>query len=148
MPLGAVHGWLSQQPRVNELAMGIAMTILGSGLAFFLGKSFIQLQAPQLQAVLKISPLFLGVAIALLLQWFFRAIHWGIYVRAIGDSPAADRAMGSSIFNVGMSSSMAGSVLAGLGGACLSLYYPSVWTERILFNAIPYILTLLMMIDD
>ena len=146
MLLGAIHGWLSQQPRVNDVATGIAMIILGSGLAFFLGKPFIQPQAPQLftfdwgswsstpqlQAALKVSPLFLlGVAIAPLLQWFFRATRWGLYVRAVGDSPQAALAMGISIFKVRMASIMAGSFLAGIGGACLSLYYPGVWTERI-----------------
>ena len=48
MALGAIHGWLSQQPRVNDVATGIAMIVFGSGLAFFLGKPFIQPQAPQL----------------------------------------------------------------------------------------------------
>ena len=146
MLLGAFHGWLSQQPRVNDVAAGIAMIVLGSGLAFFWGKPFIQPQAPQLltldwggwsswpalQAALKVSPLFLlGVAIAPLLHWFFRSTRWGLYIRAVGDSPQAARAMGISIFKVRMLSIMAGSFLAGIGGACLSLYYPGVWTERI-----------------
>ncbi|MEA5462486.1 ABC transporter permease [Leptothoe sp. PORK10 BA2] len=146
MALGAIHGWLSQQPRVNDVATGIAMIIFGSGLAFFLGKPFIQPQAPQLftldwgnwsaapqiQSALKISPLFLlGVAIAPLLHWFFRYTRWGLYVRAVGDSPQAARAMGISPFKVRMLSIVAGSFLAGIGGACLSLYYPGVWTERI-----------------
>ncbi len=146
MVLGAIHGWLSQQPRVNDVAAGIAMIVFGSGLAFFFGKPFIQPQAPQLmtldwgawsslpqlQAALKVSPLFLlGVAIAPLLHWFFRSTRWGLYVRAVGDSPDAARAMGISIFKVRLASIMAGSFLAGIGGACLSLYYPGVWTERI-----------------
>ena len=146
MALGAIHGWLSQQPRVNDVATGIAMIIFGSGLAFFLGKPFIQPQAPQLftfewgawselpqlQAALRVSPLFLlGIAIAPLLQWFFRSTRWGLYVRAVGDSPQAARAMGISPFRVRMWSIMAGSFLAGIGGACLSLYYPGVWTERV-----------------
>ncbi|NEQ30158.1 MAG: ABC transporter permease [Leptolyngbya sp. SIO4C5] len=146
MVLGAIHGWLAQQPRVNDVAVGIAMIIFGSGLAFFLGKPFIQPQAPQLmtfdvggwssslpvQSALKLSPLFLmGLAIAPLMQWFFRATRWGLYVRAVGDSPEAARAMGISIFQVRMLSIIAGSFLAGIGGACLSLYYPGVWTERI-----------------
>jgi simple sugar transport system permease protein len=146
MSLGAIHAWLSQRPRVNDVAVGIAMIIFGSGLAFFLGKPFIQPQAPQLftfnlgnwssnpavQAALKISPLFLlGVAIAPLMQWFFRSTRWGLFVRAVGDSPDAARAMGISIFKVRFLSIMAGSFLAGIGGACLSLYYPGVWTERI-----------------
>jgi simple sugar transport system permease protein len=144
--LGAIHGWLSQQPRVNDVAVGIAMIIFGSGLAFFLGKPFIQPSATQLptinlassgmapavQAALQISPLFLlGLAIAPLMQWFFRSTRWGLFIRAVGDSPEAARAMGVSIFKVRMLSIMAGSFLAGIGGAALSLYYPGVWTERI-----------------
>ncbi|MEM6519086.1 MAG: ABC transporter permease [Cyanobacteria bacterium P01_C01_bin.70] len=146
MFLGSIHGWLSQRPRVNDVAVGIAMIIFGSGLAFFLGKPFIQPQAPQLftfsfgswsdnpavQAALLVSPLFLiGVAIVPLMHWFFRSTRWGLYVRAVGDSPEAARAMGISIFKVRFLSIVAGSFLAGIGGACLSLYYPGVWTERI-----------------
>ncbi|HIK55949.1 MAG TPA: ABC transporter permease [Synechococcales cyanobacterium M55_K2018_004] len=144
--LGAIHGWLSQQRRVNDVAVGIAMIIFGSGLAFFLGKPFIQPKAPSLptlelgawssipavQAALQISPLFLlGLAIAPLLTWFFKSTRWGLFVRAVGDSPEAARAMGVSIFKVRMLAVMAGSFLAGIGGASLSLYYPGVWTERI-----------------
>ncbi|NJL01361.1 MAG: ABC transporter permease [Spirulinaceae cyanobacterium RM2_2_10] len=146
MVLGAIHGWLSQQPRVSDVAVGIAMIIFGSGIAFFLGKPFIQPIAPklmtldlgawsnvpQLQDALRISPLFLlGLAIAPLLRWFFKSTRWGLFVRAVGDSPEAARAMGISIFKVRMLSIVAGSFLAGIGGASLSLYYPGVWTERI-----------------
>lgn len=144
--LGAIHGWLSQQPRVNDVAVGIAMIIMGSGIAFFFGKPFIQPSAPQLptinlaggsvppalEAALQISPLFLlGLAIAPLMQWFFRSTRWGLFIRAVGDSPEAARAMGVSIFKVRMLSVIAGSFLAGIGGASLSLYYPGLWTERI-----------------
>jgi simple sugar transport system permease protein len=144
--LGVIHGWLSQQPRVNDVAVGIAMIIFGSGIAFFFGKPFIQPQAPQLptlnlatetmapalKSALQISPLFLlGLAIAPLMQWFFQSTRWGLFIRAVGDSPEASKAMGVSIFNVRMLSVIAGSFLAGIGGAALSLYYPGVWTERI-----------------
>ncbi|MEB3210191.1 MAG: ABC transporter permease [Leptolyngbyaceae bacterium] len=144
--LGGIHGWLSQQPRVNDVAVGIAMIIFGSGVAFFLGKPFIQPSAtqlptinlgnaampPALEAALQISPLFLlGLAIAPLMKWFFQSTRWGLFIRAVGDSPDAARAMGISIFKVRMLSIMMGSFLAGIGGASLSLYYPGVWTERI-----------------
>lgn len=99
MGLGCIHGWLSQQPRVNDVAVGIAMIIFGSGIAFFLGKPFIQPSAPQLptldlgnwssiaslQSALKISPLFLlGLILAPVMQWFslhplglVRPCRWG-----------------------------------------------------------------------
>jgi general nucleoside transport system permease protein len=146
MVLGIIHGWLCQQPKVNDIAVGIAMIIFGSGIAFFLGKPFIQPVAtnlpsielgnwsniPQIQSALKICPLFLiAVAIAPLMQWFFRATRWGLLIRAVGDSPDAAKAMGVSIFKVRMISIVIGSFLAGIGGAYLSLYYPGSWNEGI-----------------
>lgn len=146
MVLGSIHAFLAQQPRVNDIAVGIAMIIFGSGLAFFLGKPFIQPKAPQLptidlanwssmpqiQSAFKISPLFvLGVLLAPLMAWFFRSTRWGLFVRAVGDSPDAALAMGISIKKVRMLSIIAGSFLAGIGGACLSLYYPGLWSESV-----------------
>src|ERR1700730_18249152 len=52
--LGLIHAWLTQKPKVNDIAVGIAMIIFGSGIAFFLGKPFIQPLAPQLPTI-KIS---------------------------------------------------------------------------------------------
>lgn len=146
MVLGFIHAWLSQQPRVSDVAVGIAMIIFGSGIAFFFGKPFIQPSAPQLltidlggwssmpalQSALKISPLFLlGVALAPTMQWFFKSTRWGLFIRAVGDSPDAALAMGVSIKRVRMLCIIAGSFLAGIGGASLSLYYPGVWSESI-----------------
>ena len=146
MILGSIHAWLAQQPRVNDVAVGIAMIIFGSGMAFYLGKPFIQPVAPQLpafelgnwsdlpqvQAALKVNPLFiLGVILAFVMQRFFRSTKWGLFVRAVGDNPEAARAMGISVQQVRALSIMAGSCLAGIGGAYLSLYYPGSWTERI-----------------
>jgi len=144
--LGAIHALLVSRPKVNDIAAGIAMLIFGSGLAFYFGKPFIQPSAPQLppislggwsasqpvQAALKISPLFFfGVAMALFLNWFFRSTRWGLHVRAVGDAPAAARAMGISVGRTRFFSIVAGSALAGVGGAHLSLFYPGAWTEAI-----------------
>ncbi|MBD2315472.1 ABC transporter permease [Phormidium tenue] len=144
--LGLIHAWLSQRPKVSDVAVGIAMIIFGSGIAFFFGKAFIQPKAiplpvlewgnwssfPQVQAALKVSPLLLiGIAIAPLMQWFFSSTRWGLYVRAVGDSPSAARAMGISVVGVRTCAIVAGSFLAGIGGASLSLYFPGLWAENI-----------------
>jgi simple sugar transport system permease protein len=144
--LGAIHAWLSQLPRVNDIAVGIAMLIFGSGLAFFLGDPFIEPMAPplsnfelgnwcsipQVQSALKISPLLIvGIALAFILHWFFKNTRWGMYVRAAGDNPSAARAQGISVVRVRTVSIMTGSFLAGVGGAYLSLVYPGSWTRMV-----------------
>ena len=45
--LAALHGVVCSLQRVNDIAMGIALMMLGAGLAFYLGKPLIQPQAPQ-----------------------------------------------------------------------------------------------------
>jgi simple sugar transport system permease protein len=144
--MGFLHAWLTQLPKVNDIAVGIAMIIFGSGLAFFWGKPYIQPLAPQLPGIdfgwwsanpalrsaLRICPLFFaGIAVAFAMNWFFRGTRWGLFVRAVGDKPDAARAMGISLWTVRTLSIMAGSGLAGLGGAYLSLFYPGSWTERV-----------------
>jgi ABC-type uncharacterized transport system permease subunit len=44
--LGALHAWLCARPRVNDVAVGIALMLFGVGLAFFLGKPLIGPSAP------------------------------------------------------------------------------------------------------
>lgn len=144
--LGAIHALLVSRPKVNDIAAGIAMLIFGSGFAFYFGKPYIQPTAPQLpgiplgawsstpqiQAALKISPLFVfGVAAAFLMNWIFRSTRWGMHVRAVGDSPAAARAMGISVSRTRFFAIVCGSALGGIGGAHLSLFYPGAWTESI-----------------
>src|SRR4051812_45299287 len=39
---GALHAWLCSRPRVNDVAVGIGLMLFGTGLAFFLGKSYVK----------------------------------------------------------------------------------------------------------
>lgn len=38
MMLGLIHAWLCSLPKVNDIAVGIALMLFGTGVAFFLGK--------------------------------------------------------------------------------------------------------------
>lgn len=142
-----VHGLVCSLPRVNDIAAGIAIMLLGAGLAFFLGKPLIQPQAPQIPALplgawlgldpggalgaaLSINALFpIGVALALAMAWALRHTGWGLKVRMVGDSADAARALGTSVSGVRIAATTAGGFVAGLGGASLSLYYPGSWSE-------------------
>ena len=144
MVLGGLHGIVCRLPKVNDVAVGIAMMLLGVGLAFFFGKAFIQPTAPrlpsiplgdwsdipQLREALQVNPLFfVGLAVALLMAWAFRNTRWGLIVRTTGDSTAAARAMGVQVDLARFLATAAGGFLAGVGGAFLSLYYPGSWNE-------------------
>ncbi|MBY2989275.1 ABC transporter permease [Rhizobium leguminosarum] len=143
---GLIHGWICKFPKVNDIAIGIAMMQFGLGMAFFLGKSFIQPVAPklpsiplggwsstpQIQAALNINVLFLiGAALALSLFWAFKNTRIGLILRVVGDSTDAARAMGIDPDRVRLLATAVGGSLAAIGGAYLSLYYPGSWNEGI-----------------
>lgn len=142
--LGAMHGVFCRLPRVNDVAVGIAMMSFGTALAFYFGKPYIQPQAAQLPllalgawshhadlaAALQVNPLFFaGIAVALILSWGFRNTRIGLVVRTSGDSTAAARAMGIPVDRVRLACTAVGGALAGIGGAFLSLSYPGAWNE-------------------
>lgn len=144
MVFGLLHATICALPKVNDIAVGIALMLLGTGLAFFLGKPFIQPTAPHLPAVdvgfwsdvpqirsaLQINVLFvIGALLAVAMLWGFRSTRAGLIVRMVGDSADAARAMGYAPDRVRMWSTMAGGFLAGVGGSFLSLYYPGSWNE-------------------
>lgn len=144
--LATLHGLLCSLPRVNDIATGIALMMLGMGLAFYLGKPLIQPQAPQLpplelgswstspavKAALQINPLVpLGLVLAGALWWAFASTRAGLLVRMAGDSANAARALGYSVNGIRIAATAAGGMVAGLGGACLTLFYPGSWNEGI-----------------
>ncbi len=142
--LGAMHGAICGLPKVNDVAVGIAMMLFGVGIAFFFGKPYIQPTAPRLDSIslgfwsdspslksaLEVNPLFfVGVVIAVALAWALRNTRWGLVVRTVGDSAPAARAMGLSVNLVRFLTTSVGGFLAGAGGAFLSLSYPGSWNQ-------------------
>ena len=141
---GLLHGLICSLPKVNDIAIGIAMMLFGTGLAFYFGKPFIQPVAPdlpafsfgfwsdlpQLRAALEINVLFLlGIVLAIAMAWMFRATRVGLIVRVVGDSTDAARAMGLRPALIRTLATATGGAFAGVAGAYLSLYYPGSWNE-------------------
>ena len=142
--LGALHAWLCSRPRVNDVAVGIALMLFGMGLSFYIGKPLIQPEAPLLPALelgafsdvpavrdaLRVNPLFLlGIALAFVLRFGLSNTRWGLTLRTVGESADTARALGYSVDGVRLLATMAGGFLSGIAGSFLSLYYPGVWNE-------------------
>jgi simple sugar transport system permease protein len=143
---GMLHGLLCSLDRVNDTAMGIALMLAGSGLAFWLGKPLIQPSAPDLpsialgsftdqpavRAALDINPLFLiGVVLAFAVHWALGHTRLGLRLRVVGDSEPAARAFGLSPSAYRVAATAFGGACAGVGGASLSLVYPGAWSEAL-----------------
>lgn len=146
MLFGVLHGVLCSLTRVNDTAMGIALMLAGSGLAFWLGKPLIQPSAPDLpmivlgawsdspavRAALSINPLFvIGVVLAFAVYWAFGHTRVGLRLRVVGDSENAARAFGLSPSGYRVAATAFGGACAGVGGASLSLVYPGAWSEAL-----------------
>jgi simple sugar transport system permease protein len=144
--LATLHGLLCSLNGVNDVATGIALMLLGMGLAFYFGKPLIQPQAPQIpfialgnwsessavRSALQINALVpVGLVLAVVMWWAFARTRWGLLVRMAGDSASAARALGYSVNGIRVAATAMGGFIAGLGGASLTLFYPGSWNEGI-----------------
>ena len=144
--LAALHGILCSLEGVNDVATGIALMLLGTGLAFYFGKALIQPQAAQIPAIplgdwsdnpvvraaLQVNALLpVGIVLAVAMWWGFARTRIGLLVRMAGDSANATRALGYSVSGLRIAATSAGGFIAGLGGASLTLFYPGSWNEGI-----------------
>jgi ABC-type uncharacterized transport system permease subunit len=143
--LAGCHGWVCIVFQGNQVVSGLALTILGTGLADFFGTHFIGLSAPGFAPLslplLSQIPLlgtiffkhdalvYLSWAIPPLMWVFFQYTRWGVGLRAVGEHPAAAQAAGLPVLSLRWAGVLAGGFLAGLGGAYLSLAYTHMWTS-------------------
>ncbi|MDM0059219.1 ABC transporter permease [Variovorax fucosicus] len=144
MLFGLLHGLLCSVKRVNDTAIGISLMVLGTGLAFFWGKPFIEPKAPslpsiplgfwsdipQLRSALDVNALFfIGILLAIAVYVFLNRTGWGLMLRTVGDSEDGARALGFPVLGTRIAATMFGGFLAGVGGSFLSLSYPGSWSE-------------------
>jgi simple sugar transport system permease protein len=129
----------------NQVASGLALSILGVGLAAFVGKPYESEVLPTVAAwrvpLLADIPL-LGEALfshqgLVYFSWaLFAAISWflyrsrpGLVLRAVGESPAAAHAIGYNAIRIRYAATLFGGAMAGIGGAFLSVFYTPLWAE-------------------
>lgn len=150
LALSTLHAFLCLVCQSNQIASGIAVWILGSGLSAFLGRGFvgerleqgfrtIQIlgQIPGLASVplfgavaTEMTPVIvLAIALSPLLGlWLYRS-QTGLAWRAVGESTAAAKAMGLRPLWIQCQGIWAGGFLSGIGGAALSVDYTLTWAE-------------------
>ncbi|MCM2458824.1 ABC transporter permease [Rhizobium sp. CG4] len=141
-----LFGFLTLTLVTNQVATGLALTILGLGLSGMLGESFVGLPGVKLQPIVFpllsdipfIGPLlfrqdlifYMSIALVVGISWFLFKSRTGLKLRAIGDSHASAHALGINVIATRYLAIMFGGACAGLAGAQLSLVYTPQWVEN------------------
>ncbi|MGI2031985.1 ABC transporter permease [Rhizobium panacihumi] len=141
-----LFGFLTLTLVTNQVATGLALTILGLGVSGQLGESFVGLAGTKLQPivfpVLSDIPFigrvlfaqdlifYLSIALIIGVNWFLFKSRTGLKMRAIGDNHGSAHALGINVVRTRYLAVLFGGACAGLAGAQLSLVYTPQWVEN------------------
>lgn len=146
MALALVFAVLALTLLANQVATGLALTILGIGLSALVGRPFIgvplprlpQLYLPGLTDLPVVGRLifgqdflvYLSIALVVGIWWFLERSRAGLVLRAVGESHDSAHAIGYPVILIRYLATLFGGACCGLGGAYLSLAVTPMWAEN------------------
>lgn len=144
--IAAIFGLLTIYLQSNQVATGLALTIFGLGFSALIGHSYVgktfgglaKLDIPGITSIPVIGPLlfghdglvYLSVLSVFLVSLVLNRTRLGLMVRAVGENHDAAHSIGYSVTLIRMGAILFGGVMAGIGGAYLSLAYTPLWVEN------------------
>ena len=145
MVAGSLHGIITVYLRGNQIVSGLSLTMFGVGITALFGRSLVgrtidgfgKIDIPVLSDIPIIGPglfnhdilVYLSIFFVITIRLFFYKTKWGLYLRSVGENPAAADTSGINVNRYRMWAVLIGSGLAGLGGGYLSLAYTPFWAE-------------------
>jgi simple sugar transport system permease protein len=131
MAMSLLFGFLTLTLVSNQVATGLALTLLGLGLSGQIGEAFVGQPGVKLPGIGGIDPLIpLAVVLTAAVSWFLFRTKWGLVVRAVGDSHASAHALGYDVIKVRYACVLFGGACSGIAGGYLSLVYTPQWIEN------------------
>ncbi|TDR31382.1 ABC transporter permease [Hydromonas duriensis] len=130
----------------NQVATGLALTILTTGLSALLGIKFVgqsvegfsAVSIPVLSEIPVVGEFFkqsilayVSIALVVFLAWWLYHTHSGLLLRAVGESPHSAHAIGFNVVKVRYAATVLGGALSGLAGAFIALVQFKAWQEGI-----------------
>lgn len=144
--LATVHAFFVLQRRTNQLATGLVVLFLGLGLTSMFGaayvnavvRSFGPIKIPLLGDLPWIGPIlfrhdaltYLSYALVVVVWWVIHRSRWGVLLRAAGERSEVLTTYGHGVQSIRYAAVIVGGMLAGLGGAHLSIAYANAWFEN------------------
>jgi simple sugar transport system permease protein len=143
--LAAVFGVLTLGLATNQVASGLALTILGVGLSGLIGAGYVgqkivgagHLYIPTITDIPLVGKIlfgqdafvYLSVALVIGIWYFLYRTRPGLILRAVGDNHASAHALGYPVLRIRFLAVLFGGACAGLGGAYLPLAYTPFWVS-------------------
>jgi simple sugar transport system permease protein len=144
--MALLFGFLTLSLLTSQVASGLALTIFGIGLSALIGSSYVgtplerlaRLDVPGLSDLPVLGRLlfahdilvYFGVLMVPATAWFLNRSRAGLVLRAVGDNHEAAHAIGYPVIRIRYLAVLFGGMMAGLGGAYLSLAYTPMWIEQ------------------
>ena len=141
-----LFGFLSLTLVTNQVATGLALTLLGLGLSGMLGESFTGLPGiklptlyiPDLSDLPFVGKLlfgqdpvfYLSIALTAAVAWFLFNTRAGLTLRSVGDNHGSAHALGIDVIRIRYLAVLFGGACAGMAGGYLSLVYTPQWIEN------------------
>lgn len=143
--ISLLHGVISIHFQADQVVSGLSLTFLGTGLSLIFGEGLSKagtvsllpaLSVPLLSWIPVLGPVMFTnqsvlVYVGYLLvpaAWFFiNRTRPGMHLRAVGEYPAAADALGINVYRLRYFYVFVGGMLAGLGGATISLAISPGW---------------------
>jgi general nucleoside transport system permease protein len=131
MFMALLFGVLTLKLLANQVATGLALTLLGLGLSALLGESFVGQPGVKLPTISGIDPLIpFSIVMVGVVSWLLFRSKAGLIVRAVGNSHASAHALGYNVIVVRFLCVLFGGAMSGLAGGYLSLVYTPQWVEN------------------
>ncbi|MCZ8259717.1 MAG: ABC transporter permease [Beijerinckiaceae bacterium] len=144
MALSAVFALMVLVFATNQVATGLALTIMGLGLAGLIGQGFVgqpraaipPVKIPLLSEIPVLGKaiftgdfvFFLSLVLIGFVAWGLNRTRFGLLLRAVGESHGSAHALGLPVKRIRLVAILFGGLLAGLAGAYLSLIYTRFWS--------------------
>ena len=137
--LALVHGFITISLRADQVVSGLAVTFLGTGLSSILGAPYVgqrvpeplTLHVPLLERVAaeQIVLVVIGLLFAPLVWFYLNRTRPGLNLRSVGEYPSAADSLGLNVYRTRYLYVALGGILAGLGGASMSLITDPGWVD-------------------
>ncbi|AEA34202.1 ABC transporter permease [Hippea maritima] len=143
-----IHAFVCITLKGNQIVSGLALTIFGAGFTTFYGQSWINmnlsnplkgLALPVLSKIPLIGPVLFNQDLIVYLSYLLTIILWiilykttiGLNLRAVGENAKAANSMGISVSKTRYFWTFFGGLMAGAGGAYLTVAYAPFWLDGI-----------------